>query len=101
VPELGMPNYVMLVSNTTALTFEVSGSADLPFTRAPQYSLGFLLGVAWLDQSYSEYREGANPNDPYFPVITRARPGAPAPIRLDDPCEAKRAPGPGDARCPP
>ena len=33
----------------TAFTLELTGNMDLPFTRAPQYSLGLLVGIAWID----------------------------------------------------
>jgi hypothetical protein len=38
------------VVNKTALTLELTGNMDLPFTRAPQYSLRLLVGIAWLQQ---------------------------------------------------
>jgi len=41
--------YTRVVSKT-AITFEITGNMDLPFTRAPQYSLGLLVGIAWLQQ---------------------------------------------------
>ena len=33
----------------TAFTLDLTGNMDLPFTRAPQYSLGLLVGIAWLE----------------------------------------------------
>ena len=38
------------VARTTALTVELSGAIDAPITRAPEYSVGVLIGIVWLDQ---------------------------------------------------
>lgn len=61
------PSFVHQVTTSTALTLEVSGALDAPITRAPEYSVGILLGVAWLDQrSVIDRRDAPLPFGPGF-----------------------------------
>ena len=61
------------IEEKTALTLELTGNMDLPFTRERQYSLGLLVGIAWLLQE--EYVSGRQ----YPPVPHEI---APTPIEL-------------------
>ncbi|MFZ5897290.1 MAG: hypothetical protein ACOY0T_39895 [Myxococcota bacterium] len=47
------PEVESLMRDTTALTFELTGALDAPFTRLPQQSLGILIGIAWLHERFS------------------------------------------------
>lgn len=44
------PSFYHVVTRSTALTLELTGAIDAPITRGAEYSVGLLLGVAWLEQ---------------------------------------------------
>jgi hypothetical protein len=48
-----MPGFATEITKTTALTIELTGAVDAPVTRAPQFSAGILLGLAWLEQQHT------------------------------------------------
>jgi hypothetical protein len=69
------PSFVHELTKSTALTFELTGAVDAPVTRAPEYSVSVLIGVAWLEQWHAFRREEAPgyPGNGFgFPVM---RPG--------------------------
>ncbi|MGC4088974.1 MAG: hypothetical protein QM756_13955 [Polyangiaceae bacterium] len=50
---VGQPETQETITDKTALTLELTTAMDAPFTRAPQYSLGLLLGIAWVHERYT------------------------------------------------
>jgi hypothetical protein len=52
-PWMPLPGFATEITKTTALTFELTGAVDAPVTRAPQFSAGILLGLAWLEQRHT------------------------------------------------
>jgi hypothetical protein len=58
----------------TVVTLELTGNMDLPFTRAPQYSLGLLVGIARLSQSEYVHGHGVVEPEPagFGPIIIPA-----------------------------
>jgi hypothetical protein len=55
IPEVRVapPSFVQVIRERTAVTLELTSGMDAPFTRAPQFSLGLLLGIAWLEETYT------------------------------------------------
>lgn len=48
-----IPGFATEITKTTALTLELTGALDAPVTRGVEYSVGVLLGIAWLEQRRS------------------------------------------------